>query len=83
MSRRFWADLAERAVTTYACTFTGLLMTGDGHWHSMTHAQAAAWAALPMGLEMLKGLLGKRVGDPQSAGFLPAPKVKEPAGGGN
>lgn len=80
MSRAYWADLAERAATTYVCTFIGLVLTGGGHWHSMSHLQSAAVAALPATLATVKGLLARRVGDPNSAALLPAQKGESSGG---
>ncbi|MEY9876658.1 hypothetical protein ABH931_006168 [Streptacidiphilus sp. MAP12-33] len=81
MSRRFWEDLAERVATTWACSFVGLLIAGGRHWHTMPHITSAAVSALAAAAMTAKGLISRKVGDPNSAGLMPA-APKGSTGGG-
>ncbi|MEV0261090.1 holin [Streptomyces sp. NPDC050617] len=65
------ADIAERTVTAYVTTFLGLLMAGGFDLTSVSALKAAAVAALPAVLSVLKGAIGTRVGDKSSAAWLP------------
>lgn len=87
MNRRFLEDLGERVGTTYVCSFAGLLIAGGRHWHTMSHIETAAVSALAAAFMTAKGLLARRVGDPNTAGLLPALPAaavvpKEPPHGG-
>ncbi|MEV0279741.1 holin [Streptomyces sp. NPDC050610] len=65
------ADIAERTVTAYVTTFLGLLMADGFDLTSVSALKAAAVAALPAALSVLKGTIGTRVGDKSSAAWLP------------
>jgi hypothetical protein len=73
--RKFWLDLTERTVATYAVAFLGLLLADGFDLTSISALRAAAVAALPAGLTVLKGAIGTFVGDPTTAAILP--KVRE------
>ncbi|MFE7118703.1 holin [Streptomyces sp. NPDC057654] len=65
------ADIAERTVTAYVTTFLGLLMADGFDLTSLSALKAAAVAALPAALSVLKGTIGTRVGDKNTAAWLP------------
>ena len=66
---KFFVDLAERTVATYLEAFLGLLLAGQVV--DLSAAKAAAVAAIPAGLAVVKGALSAFVGSPQSAAALP------------
>ncbi|MFF2660040.1 holin [Kitasatospora sp. NPDC058032] len=68
--RTFIIDLTERTLATYAATFLGLLLADNFDLTSIGALRAAAVAALPAALSVLKGAAAKRVGDPSSAALL-------------
>ncbi|MFE6865999.1 holin [Kitasatospora sp. NPDC057692] len=70
MSTRFIRDLLERTLATYAVTLLGLLTAGAVDLTDLGALRAAAIAAIPAGLTVLKGALASLVGDPQSAALL-------------
>lgn len=65
--RKYLLDLAERAAATYVETFLGLLLAGG--LVDVTAARAAAIAAVPAGLSVLKSALARFTGP--SASLLP------------
>ncbi|MFJ7907374.1 holin [Kitasatospora sp. NPDC096204] len=72
--RKFILDLVERTVTTYAAAFLGLLLADKFDLTSMGALKAAAVAALPAALSVVKGAVATRVGDPASAALLARPR---------
>lgn len=68
---RLLADIVERTLAAYATTFLALLVADGFDLTSVGALKAAAIAALPAALSVLKGVLGTLVGDPGSAGWLP------------
>ncbi|MBO1414256.1 holin [Streptomyces sp. FH025] len=68
--RKFTIDLAERTVATYAAAFLGLLLANGFDLTSITALKAAAVAALPAALTVVKGAVATFVGDPKSAALL-------------
>jgi hypothetical protein len=72
MSSRFFRDLLERTLATYAVTLLGLLTAGAVDLTDLGALRAAAIAAIPAGLTVLKGALATLIGDPTSAALLPA-----------
>lgn len=68
--RKFWLDLIERTVATYAAAFLGLLLADGVDLTSVGALRAAAVAALPAALTVLKGAVASFVGDPTSAALL-------------
>ena len=54
----FFRDLAERAIATYVQTFVGLLIAGAVI--SVDTVQAAAVAAIPAALSVVKSVLAER-----------------------
>ncbi|MFB7470490.1 holin [Kitasatospora sp. NPDC056184] len=68
--RKFIIDLTERTAATYASAFLGLLLADTFDLTSIGALKAAAVAALPAALSVLKGALATRVGDPASAALL-------------
>jgi hypothetical protein len=69
--RTYLADLAERTLATYAAAFVGLLLAGGVDLTSLSAWQAAAVAALPAAVTVVKGAAGTLIGDRSSAAWLP------------
>ncbi|MFK0259652.1 hypothetical protein [Streptomyces sp. NPDC090445] len=71
---RIVADVAERTLLTYFEAFLGLLLAGaTTDIVDLSVLQAAAVAALPAGLTVIKGAIGSRLGQPGTAAWLPKP----------
>ncbi|MFB7124256.1 MULTISPECIES: holin [Streptomycetaceae] len=68
--RKLIVDLVERTVATYAVAFLGLLLADKFDLTSIGSLKAAAVAALPAALTVLKGAVATRIGDPDSAALL-------------
>ncbi|MFE6050538.1 holin [Kitasatospora sp. NPDC056446] len=68
--RKFIIDLVERTVATYAVAFLGLLLADRFDLASLGALKAAAVAALPAALTVVKGAVATFVGDPDSAALL-------------
>lgn len=66
---KFFIDLAERTAATYVEAFLGLLLAGS--IVDLSTARAAAVAAIPAALAVLKGTLSGFIGSPTSAAALP------------
>lgn len=73
---KFLTDLAERVASTYVVAFLGLLLADGVDLTSVGTIRAAAIAALPAALSVIKGVLSTFVGDHQSAALLPAQPVR-------
>lgn len=69
---RYFLDLAERAFATYLEAFLGLLIVGAVL--DISAAKAAAVAALPAALSVVKSGLGAWLGRSDTASLLPASK---------
>ncbi|WP_327679468.1 hypothetical protein [Kitasatospora sp. NBC_00458] len=67
---RYAVDLAERTAATYLESAIGLLLVGG--ITGLSSVQAAAVAAVPAGLSVVKGALGRFLGHPETASLLPA-----------
>ena len=65
-------DIAERTAATYAVTFLGLLLTNGVDLTNVSTVRAAAVAAIPAALSIVKGVLASFIGNHQSAALLPA-----------
>ncbi|WJD99781.1 hypothetical protein [Streptomyces antimycoticus] len=77
---RFLYDLAERTVLTYVETFLGLLLaSGATDLVDLSAAKAAAVAALPAALAVVKAAAGLLLGRAGTAAWLSADK--DPAAG--
>ncbi|MEU1284895.1 holin [Kitasatospora sp. NPDC005856] len=68
--RKLILDLVERTVATYAVAFLGLLLADNFDLTSVGALRAAAVAALPAALTVVKGTVSTFVGDPNSAALL-------------
>lgn len=68
---RFFADLAERTVATYVVAFLGLLLADGVDLTNMALVKAAAVAAIPAGLTVVKAAVGSLIGDSATAAWLP------------
>jgi hypothetical protein len=86
MRKTFLIDLAERTAATYGQALCGLLLADATHMLSLGAVRAAAVAALPAALAIVKGALGGAVTG-GSAAWLPpegsaaAPATPAPAAG--
>lgn len=68
---RYLLDLAERTAATYATTYLGLLLATGFDLTNLGALKAAAIAAIPAALTVIKGALSTFVGDPTTAAMLP------------
>lgn len=71
-------DVVERTVAAYVTTFLGLLLATGFDLTNMSAVKAAALAALPAALSIIKGVVGAMFGDAGSAAWLPADKPSGP-----
>lgn len=69
---RYLIDLAERTAATYVAAFLGLLLADGFDMLSLSALKAAAVAAIPAALSVVKGALATLVGDRGSAAVLPS-----------
>ncbi|MBB4895250.1 hypothetical protein FHS39_004317 [Streptomyces olivoverticillatus] len=74
-------DIAERTLAAYITTFLGLLIADGFDLTSVSAIKAAAIAALPAALSVIKGAIGARFGDRTSAAWLPRRSGGEGGGG--
>lgn len=78
MTKRFFRDLSERVIATYAQAFLGLLLASgfgvDGVL-DLSIVVKAGIAAIPAALSVLKGLIARSVGDKESASLAVPPVV--------
>jgi hypothetical protein len=70
---RYLLDLAERTAATYGQAFIGLLLADTANLTSVGTLRAAAIAAVPAGLAVIKGALAYFLGEPNTASLLPSP----------
>lgn len=68
----FYVDLVLRVVRTYLASFVGLLVAMPVFHLNLTATVAAASAALPSALAVLKGGLAAKVGNTATAALVPA-----------
>lgn len=68
---RLVLDTVERVVGTYAVAFLGLLLADGFDLTSLSSLKAAAVAAIPAGLSVLKAAVGSLVGDQSTVGWVP------------
>jgi hypothetical protein len=68
--KKYLVDLADRTFWTYVQTASGLVMADQFNWLSLDSWQAAAVAAVPAALAVVKGGIAKFVNDPETATFL-------------
>jgi hypothetical protein len=68
---KFLLDLLERAAATYAEALLGLLIATGTDVLDLSKAKAAAIAAIPAGLSVVKSGLSSMVGTPGTASALP------------
>ncbi|RZF02846.1 hypothetical protein C0R05_32035 [Streptomyces albidoflavus] len=66
---KFAVDVFERALATYLESLLGLLIVAEKI--DLAHATAAAVAAVPAGLSVLKSAMARFLGDKTSAAFIP------------
>jgi len=70
MKKNFYADLAERAISTYVQSFIGALLMTWGDVIDVSTLRAAAFAAAPAALAVVKGLVASRFGDSDTASLI-------------
>jgi hypothetical protein len=63
MTKKFLADLAERAASTYAQAFLGLELAAGTDLLNVGGIKVAAIAALPAALSVIKSALAGQTGD--------------------
>lgn len=68
---RLILDTIERTAGTYAVAFLGLLLADGFDLTSLSAVKAAAIAAIPAGLSVLKAAVGAFVGDQSTVGWVP------------
>lgn len=68
---RLILDTIERTAAAYATTFLGLLLADGFDLTSVGALKAAAIAAIPAGLSVLKAAVGTALGDPRTVGWIP------------
>jgi hypothetical protein len=77
----WFRDVTERAISTYVQAFLGALLAAP--MLDLSAAKAAAFAAIPAALAVLKGAVARFVGDSDNAsldaglGTLPLAKAEE------
>ncbi|MFI1971953.1 holin [Streptomyces cinnamoneus] len=69
--RNVLLDIAERTLAAYVTTFLGIIIADGFDLTSISALKAAAIAALPAALSVIKGAIGTRFGDKDSAAWLP------------
>lgn len=67
-------DVLERTLAAYLTTFLGLLLADGFDLTDVSALKAAAIAAVPAALSVIKGAIGTRFGDRTSAAWLPGRK---------
>lgn len=68
---RLLLDTVERTLGTYAVAFLGLLLADGFDLTNLSSLKAAAIAAIPAGLSVLKAAVGAFVGDQSTVGWVP------------
>lgn len=66
----FYTDLVARTIRTYVAAFLGLLVAVPTFTLDVSSFQAAAIAAIPAALAVIKALVAKRIGDPTTASLV-------------
>ncbi|KAB7834774.1 hypothetical protein [Streptomyces mobaraensis] len=79
MNKKVLADIAERTIAAYLTTFLGLLIADGFDLTDVSALKAAAIAALPAALSVVKGALGRFVGDDDSVAWLPSRRRRKRA----
>lgn len=68
---RLLLDTVERVLGTYAVAFLGLVLADGFDLTSVSSLKAAAIAAIPAGLSVLKAAVGALIGDQSTVGWVP------------
>lgn len=71
---RIVLDVVERTIAAWATTFLGLLLAANFDLTDVGAVKAAAIAAIPAALSVVKAAVGTVIGDPTTAGWLPRPR---------
>lgn len=77
MNKKMLVDIAERTIAAYVTTFLGLIIADGFDLTSVSALKAAAIAALPAALSVIKGAIGRYMGDKNSAAWLPGRSAAE------
>ena len=64
-------DAAERVIATYVQAFLGLVIAAGLDAISLGTIRAAAVAAIPAALSVVKAIIAAKVGSPHDASLLP------------
>ncbi|MGK5636848.1 holin [Streptomyces sp. URMC 126] len=83
MNKKVLADIAERTIAAYLTTFLGLLIADGFDLTDVSALKAAAIAALPAALSVIKGALGRYVGDDDSVAWLPSRRRRRRSAAGS
>ena len=67
---RLVLDTVERTLAAYATTFLGLLLADGVDLTNLSTVKAAAIAAIPAGLSVLKAAVGTLIGDKTTVGWV-------------
>ena len=67
---RLLLDTVERTVGTYAVAFLGLLLADGFDLTNLGELKAAAVAAIPAALSVLKAAVGTLIGDKTTVGWV-------------
>jgi hypothetical protein len=68
---RLILDTVERVAGTYAVTFLGLLLADGFDLTNLGAVKAAAIAAVPAALSVVKAAVGSVIGDQTTVGWVP------------
>lgn len=68
---RLILDTLERTLAAYVTTFLGLVLADLAHVTDVSGWKAAAIAAIPAGLSVVKAAVGQAVGDKSTVGWVP------------
>ncbi|MGW6395400.1 holin [Streptomyces sp. NPDC055103] len=68
---RLLLDTVERTVGTYAVAFLGLLLADGFDLTNLGAVKAAAIAAVPAALSVVKAAVGSLIGDQSTVGWVP------------
>lgn len=72
---RLILDTIERTAAAYVTTFLGLLLADGFDLTNLTAVKAAALAAIPAALSVVKAAVGALIGDQTTVGWMPRPRA--------
>lgn len=68
---RLMLDTLERTAAAFVTTFLGLLLADGFDLTNLSAVKAAAIAAIPAGLSVVKAAVGSLIGDQSTVGWVP------------